>query len=50
MKWFWYVAISGYVVPAIVMAVYLVSNDLNRPVIGSLLWPIRLIKLLLGGG
>jgi hypothetical protein len=49
-KWIWGIGIASYVVPAICMAIYIVSHDLSRPVLGGLLWPIRLAKILLGGG
>ncbi len=46
----WLAGIAAYVIPAIVMGIYLVSNGLERPVIGAVLWPLRILKLLLGGG
>ena len=49
-KWYWICGISAYVAPAIIMLVYILANSLDRPVIGSLLWPLRLIKMLLGEG
>ncbi|MFA5056506.1 MAG: hypothetical protein WC485_00195 [Opitutaceae bacterium] len=42
--------VAAYVVPAIIMLIYLINHEAQRPIIGAVLWPLRLIKLLLGGG
>lgn len=48
--YWWIAGISAYVVPAAVMLAYILSTGAQRPVIGAVLWPLRLIKMLLGGG
>ena len=50
MKWLWFVGVAAYVVPAIIMLVYILHNGLEKPVVGSLFWPLRIIKMLFGGG
>ncbi len=49
-KWWWCAGITCYVVPAVLTVVYILANGLDRPLIGGLLWPLRIIKLLFGGG
>ena len=49
-KYWWLIAIIVYIALAVTMGVYLHNTGAERPIIGGILWPIRLIKLLLGGG
>ncbi len=42
--------VLAYLTPAGIMLAYLINHEAQRPVIGALLWPLRLAKLLLGGG
>ena len=46
----WLGGVAAYVIPAVVMLIYLLNHEAVRPILGAILWPIRLIKLLLGGG
>ncbi len=49
----WVYALAGvgvYVTVAIVVGIVLANNDMARPIIGGILWPLRLAKILLGGG
>lgn len=39
-----------YVAVAFVMALALSHYGMERPIIGGILWPLRIVKLLLGGG
>ncbi len=43
-------AVGAYVAIAVVVEIVLRSHGMERPIIGGALWPLRLIKLLLGGG
>jgi hypothetical protein len=43
--YYWLGGVALYVVPALTMLVYLLANGLNRPVLGALLWPIRIFML-----
>jgi hypothetical protein len=49
-KYWWLVAVIVYVTAAVALGVYLHHTGAERPIIGGLLWPIRLVKMLLGGG
>jgi type II secretory pathway component PulF len=49
-KYWWMLLIVVYVVIGVIVGIALQSNGLERPILGSILWPIRLLKLLLGGG
>jgi len=40
---------GGYVTMTIITVIIFVSNDVNRPILRSLLWPISLTRYLLGG-
>ena len=49
--WLWAVGgVTAYMVPAVIMLVYLINHEAVRPFIGALAWPLRLAKMLLGGG
>ena len=49
--WLWAIGgVSAYMVPAVIMLVYLINHDAVRPFIGALAWPLRLIFILAGRG
>lgn len=49
-KWYFIGGAVAYVAVAILVGILLANNGMERPIIGGLLWPLRIIKLLLGGG
>jgi len=49
-KYWWLIALIAYATVAIVLGVYLHNTGAERPILGGLLWPLRLIKMARGGG
>jgi uncharacterized MAPEG superfamily protein len=48
--WLWSLGgAGGYVTMTVITAILFISNDVNRPILRSLLWPISLVRYLLGG-
>jgi uncharacterized membrane protein len=48
-KYWWLVAVVIYVVVGVGLGIYLNNTGAERPILGGLLWPIRLFKMWHGG-
>jgi hypothetical protein len=48
--YYWLGGVGAYLTGSVVMFVYLHNHELHRPIIGALLWPLRLLLILAGIG
>ena len=49
-KYWWLIALIAYFTIAVILGIYLHHTGAERPIIGGLFWPIRLIRMLRGEG